>query len=54
VPELHAEPSLIQSSGKFAINFIASIIDEYCPDLEIAGTANSAAEGTKVINLKHL
>ncbi len=32
-----------------AINFIASIIKEYCPELEIVGTANSAAEGTKVI-----
>lgn len=36
-----------------AINFIKSIIEEYCENLEIVGTANSAAEGTKIINLKH-
>jgi len=36
-----------------AINFIASIIEEYCSDLEIVGTANSAIEGTKIINVKH-
>lgn len=32
-----------------AINFIKSIINEYCSDLKIEGAANSAEEGTKVI-----
>lgn len=32
-----------------AVNFISSIILEYCPNLEITGTANSAKEGIRVI-----
>lgn len=32
-----------------AIQFITSLIEEYCPDLEIAGTAQSAIEGIKTI-----
>ena len=32
-----------------AVNFISSIINEYCPKLEIAGTANSVKEGKKLI-----
>jgi two-component system LytT family response regulator len=35
-----------------AVNFIRSIIGEYCPDLEIVGVANSAGEGVQMI-LKH-
>lgn len=32
-----------------AVNFIHSIIREYCPALSVAGTANNAMEGIKVI-----
>ena len=35
-----------------AVNFIGSIIREYCPKLEVSGTANSAAEGIRMI-LEH-
>jgi len=33
-----------------AIKFIQGIIEEYCPDLNVAGTANSAREGVTLIN----
>jgi two-component system, LytTR family, response regulator len=32
-----------------AVDFITSIVKEYCPDLEVAGKAHSAEEGVKVI-----
>lgn len=32
-----------------AIQFITSLVEEYCPDLRIVATAQSAAEGTDVI-----
>jgi len=32
-----------------AVQFIASIIEEYCPNIELCGKAHSAVEGTKVI-----
>jgi two-component system LytT family response regulator len=35
-----------------AVNFITSIIQEYCPNLKIIGTANSAKEGIHVIREK--
>jgi two-component system LytT family response regulator len=35
-----------------AVNFIRSIIREYCPSLEVAGTANNAMEGVAVIREK--
>jgi len=33
-----------------AVAFIESLIKEYCPDLEIVGTANSVPEAEKLIN----
>jgi two-component system LytT family response regulator len=33
-----------------AVKFIQGIISEYCPNLEVAGTANSARDGISVIN----
>ncbi|MCD4788698.1 MAG: LytTR family DNA-binding domain-containing protein, partial [Bacteroidales bacterium] len=32
-----------------AVNFIRSIIEEYCPKLEVSGTAHSAKDGAKAI-----
>ncbi|MEZ5198868.1 MAG: LytTR family DNA-binding domain-containing protein [Bacteroidales bacterium] len=32
-----------------AVNFIRSIIDEYCPKLEVVGTAHSARDGSRMI-----
>ena len=32
-----------------AVNFIQSIIEEYCPKLEVVGKASSAKEGSKMI-----
>jgi two-component system LytT family response regulator len=32
-----------------AVNFIRSIVEEYCPKLEVIGKAQSAKEGTKLI-----
>jgi len=32
-----------------AVNFIQSIVEEYCPKLEIVGKAHSAKEGSKII-----
>ncbi|MFA6128648.1 MAG: LytTR family DNA-binding domain-containing protein [Bacteroidales bacterium] len=36
-----------------AVNFIHSIIKEYCPWLEVFGTANNAMDGLSVIRDKH-
>ncbi|MBU0764534.1 MAG: response regulator [Bacteroidetes bacterium] len=36
-----------------AVQFISSILAEYCPDIEIAGTGNSALQGIKAINHHH-
>ncbi len=33
-----------------AVDFITSIISEYCPDLEVCGKANNVKEGTVLIN----
>jgi two-component system, LytTR family, response regulator len=33
-----------------AVGFISSIAGEYCPDLEVCGTANNVTEGVKLIN----
>jgi two-component system, LytTR family, response regulator len=44
--------TLIVDDEPDAVNFIASIIGEYCPRLEIIGTAHSAKEGVKII-LEH-
>jgi two-component system, LytTR family, response regulator len=33
-----------------AVKFIQGIIEEYCPDLRVAGVANSAKDGISVIN----
>ena len=41
--------ALIVDDEPDAVNFISSIIREYCPRLEIIGTASSAAEGINVI-----
>ncbi len=35
-----------------AVNFIESIIAEYCPKIEVVGKAHSAREGVKLINEK--
>jgi YesN/AraC family two-component response regulator len=32
-----------------AVKFIQGIISEYCPNIEVAGTANSARDGVSVI-----
>ncbi|MCK5838953.1 MAG: response regulator transcription factor [Bacteroidales bacterium] len=32
-----------------AVNFISSLIKEYCPEIEVAGTGHSAIEGIKII-----
>ena len=36
-----------------AVKFIGGIIAEYCPNLEVLGTANSAREGVSVITQSH-
>jgi two-component system, LytTR family, response regulator len=41
--------TLIVDDEQDAVNFISSIIREYCPRLEIIGTASSAREGVKII-----
>lgn len=33
-----------------AVGFITSIIQEYCPQLQVVGTANSVKEGIEIIN----
>jgi two-component system LytT family response regulator len=44
--------TLIVDDEPDAVNFIRSIISEYCPALEVVGTANSAREGVMVIHEK--
>ena len=44
--------TLIVDDEQDAVNFISSLIREYCPRLEIIGTAASAKEGVKII-LEH-
>ncbi|MCF8368970.1 MAG: LytTR family DNA-binding domain-containing protein [Bacteroidales bacterium] len=41
--------TIIVDDEQDAVNFIQSIIQEYCPKLEIVGTANSAKEASKLI-----
>ena len=41
--------AVIVDDEQDAVNFVHSLIDEYCDKLEIAGTAHSASEGVKVI-----
>jgi two-component system LytT family response regulator len=41
--------TLIVDDESDAVNFIRSIIREYCPNLEVIGSANSAKDGTKLI-----
>lgn len=41
--------TLIVDDEPDAVNFISSIIREYCPRLEVIGTASSAREGIKII-----
>jgi len=41
--------TLIVDDEPDAVSFISSIIEEYCPKLEIAGTANSVKEAVKII-----
>jgi two-component system LytT family response regulator len=41
--------TLIVDDETDALNFIDSIIGEYCPKLEVVGKAQSAKEGTKLI-----
>lgn len=42
--------AVIVDDEQDAVNFIASIAKEYCPDIEIAGKAYSAIEGIEVIS----
>lgn len=35
-----------------AVDFISSIINEYCPELEITGRANDVSDGIRIINEK--
>jgi len=44
--------TLIVDDESDAVNFISTIIREYCPKLEIVGTANSAKEGIRIIQEK--
>ena len=44
--------TIIVDDESDAVKFIESIIAEYCPNIEIVGTANSAREGVKLINEK--
>ncbi|MEZ5083208.1 MAG: LytTR family DNA-binding domain-containing protein [Bacteroidales bacterium] len=41
--------TLIIDDEQDAVNFIKSIIEEYCPKLDVVGTANSAKDGSKLI-----
>lgn len=41
--------TIIIDDEQDAVNFIKSIIEEYCPKLELVGTANSAKDGSKII-----
>lgn len=41
--------TLIVDDEPDAVNFIASIIEEYCPRLEVIGTASNAREGIGII-----
>ena len=41
--------TVIVDDEKDAVDFISSIVKEYCPKLEVVGTAHSAKDGTKVI-----
>jgi len=41
--------TIIVDDESDAVNFISSIIKEYCPKLEIAGTAQSIKDGRKLI-----
>jgi len=43
--------TVIVDDEQDAVNFIRSIIHDHCPGLEVAGIANSASEGEKVIKL---
>lgn len=44
--------TIIVDDEKDALNFIESIIKDYCPQLEVVGTADSAKKGIKIINEK--
>ncbi len=41
--------ALIVDDESDAVNFIRSIIQEYCPKLEVIGTANTAKDGIRLI-----
>lgn len=45
--------TLIVDDEADAVSFISSIISEYCPKLQIIGTANSVAEGVLLIQEKN-
>jgi two-component system LytT family response regulator len=44
--------TLIVDDEQDAVGFISSIIGEYCPALEVSGTANNVLQGVKEINDK--
>jgi len=41
--------TIVVDDEQDAVNFICSIIEEYCPKLELVGKGNSAKEGSKLI-----
>jgi len=45
--------TLVVDDEPDAVNFIRSIIIEYCPRLEVIGTANSVKEAAQIITAKH-
>lgn len=42
--------TLIVDDEKDAVNFIHSLVNEYCPQLEVIGEASSVMEGVKIIS----
>ncbi len=42
--------TIIVDDEQDAVNFIQSIIKEYCPNLEVIGSAHTALEGVRTIN----
>lgn len=41
--------TVVVDDEQYAVDFIISVIKEYCPDLEVTGKANNVAEGIEVI-----
>jgi len=41
--------TVVVDDEQYAVDFIISVIGEYCPELEVAGKANNVTEGIEVI-----